>query len=337
MKFVKSNQLDEQSYFPIWGMNIPSFRTKMNEDRGNLNRFLIGTFGGLGDVVCAEPAIRYALETFKGIEISLCTHYPQLFEHLKFKDVFDLSKKQMPNWQKYFVFKTIYEETHLQWEFINHMHCNSVNYSAINMWRGELPLSYREIVLKPKFSPQIADKVDFSKPFCVVHPGRHWQVKTFPLEWWNAVLYHLLSYGITPVLIGKDVDSATGTVNVDANHCIDLRNKTSMNDLVWLCQQTKVLISNDSSPIHIAASGDAWIGFVSTLKKGDYLKHFRHGEYGWRTKDFGLGGVWDLFPNSMAGNHTETLCCEEVDPEVLLSWLPEPKEIAIWAVEKARS
>lgn len=361
------DRLTEDTYFPILGMYIPSFRTKMCEQRGTLDNFLLATWGGLGDVVCAEPVLRWALENYKHVEMSLASHHLPLFRHLKFKELWDLNnKKKFPEWQKYFVIKTIAEESNLVWEFMNHMLCNSVDYISLNMFRKQLPIESRIIKLEPE-SAKIKlnfDELDLfdpntglpKKPWCLVHAGKHWQVKTFPKDWWDGVLDSLLSRGVTPILIGanstiansmnKDGTPETvGTVDVDTRGCIDLRNRTSLNDLVWLCQNTKVLLSNDSSPIHIAASGQAWIGFVATVKHPDYLMHWRKeksvfgddiGEpvYGWRTKDFGKGGVWDIATD--CPNNTVPVSVDTVDDETLRSWLPSPEEFAAWAADRAR-
>ena len=356
------DRLTEDTYFPIMGMYVPSFRTKMCEQRGTLNNFLLCTWGGLGDVICAEPVLRWALENYKHVDISLGSHHLPLFKHLKFKELWDLNdKKNFPTFQKYFVIKTIAEETNLVWEFMNHMLCNSVDYISLNMFRKQLPIESRTIRLEPG-EPKIKlnfDELDLfgpdglpKNPWCLVHAGQHWQIKTFPKDWWDRVLDGLLSRGVTPVLIGansvihssktKDGKHETvGTVDVDTRGCIDLRNRTSLNDLVWLCQKTKVLLSNDSSPIHAAASGNAWIGFVATVKHPDYLMHWRRPddhlplEYGWRTKNFGKGGAWDIATD--CPNNTEVISIDTVEDQVLRSWLPDPEEFASWGADKAKS
>ena len=68
---------------------VPSFNVKEAFDRKVERKFLINTWGGLGDQVCAEPAIRYALKAFPQCEISLASRQPDLFTHLQFKEVFD--------------------------------------------------------------------------------------------------------------------------------------------------------------------------------------------------------------------------------------------------------
>ena len=125
----------------------------------------------------------------------------------------------------------------------------------------------------------------------VVHAGKHWPSKTFPKDWWDAVLAELKSRGFIPILIGADADDNRSTVDVDPTGCLDLRNKTSLTESIWLTQQTKVLLTNDSSPLHMAVTGDAWIGFVATCKHPDYIKHWRNGQWSWRMENLGSWGV----------------------------------------------
>jgi ADP-heptose:LPS heptosyltransferase len=133
--------------------------------------------------------------------------------------------------------------------------------------------------------------------YVVVHAGMHWPSKTFPKMWWDSVLSGIRSAGLTPILIGKDGkmihSENTGTVDVSNEGCIDLRNQTNLQELVWLLQNCNVLITNDSSPIHIAASGKAHIGFIASCKHPDYITHWRNGTWGWRMKNLGHDGIWN--------------------------------------------
>src|SRR5690606_12119970 len=108
--------------------------------------FLINTWGGLGDQVCAEPAIRFALKAFPKCRISIASEHPALFEHLELAEVFD-TKKQMPDWDNYLVFRTIEPPSHLLWEFASHMLTHCVDFPSICMWRLQLPNAEKEIQL----------------------------------------------------------------------------------------------------------------------------------------------------------------------------------------------
>lgn len=313
-------------------MWMPSARTAIATQNGVERNLLINTWGGLGDQACAEPAIRYAMKHFKNCKFTLASEKPDLFQHLQFERVFDLTKEQ-PIWDKYFVFTSIFDIKHISWEFFSHMLTHCVDYCSINMFRLQMPIADREVQLFPKPpQPHIEMQIP-DVPRVVIHAGRHWQTKTFPPAFWNAVINHLRDASVVPILIGANTDDNRGTVDVDPTGCVDLRNQTSVNDMMWVLKNAHVVLTNDSSPLHIAAAGSAWIGFIATCKHPDYITHYRAGEFGWRQKNFGRGGIWDY--QDYCPNTTQTIEVDKVDPAILESWLPDPKEYAQWAIDHA--
>lgn len=324
--------LNEDAKLVLPAMMIPSFRTSLAVERGVEKKLLIQTWGGLGDQICTEPTLRWAIKSFKGCEISLVSQCPELFAHLPFKEVFDLRKVQ-PHWKNYFVFNTIWPTTHLQWEFMSHMITHCVDYSALTAFRCQLPVADREPHVYPS-----AEEMEIARSFIgekdvVLHCGRHWASKTFPKDWWDGVIDNLLSLGFRPVLIGANTDDNRGTVDVSTDGCLDLRSKTTVMECIALLQQSKVLITNDSSPLHMAATGDkCWIGFIATCKHPDYITHWRSGQWGYKQQNLGLGGIWDVI--DYCPNKENEVTVENVDEALLRSWLPTPESVAQWAVEK---
>lgn len=329
------------------GVMVPSFRTSIAIQNGVERNILLRTWGGIGDQICAEPALRFALDTFDGCTISLASEAPEFFRHLPFKRVFDLRQEQ-PVYEKYLMFDTIKPSTHLTWEFISHMLINCVDYVSLCAFRCMLPIEYKPIVLTPassdfdKFWAEIAAQSDPTqpvKPLVAVHAGKHWQSKTFPKQWWDIVLTFIVGGGCTPVLIGGDADDNRSTVDVNPLGCIDLRGRLTMIQSVAGLQSMPVLLTNDSAPLHMASSGQAWIGYVATCKHPDYISHWRRRssnmapEWNWRMKNHGKGGIWDVI--SYCPNVQNEVSAENVGAELLAKWLPDPMEFGAWGVEKA--
>lgn len=317
---------------------LPSFRTAFAVQNGVEKRLLLKTWGGLGDQICAEPTLRFALKTFKGCSVSLASEHPELFRHLVFTEVFDLNKVQ-PHWDRFLAFDTIRPPTDLLWEFMSHMLVNCVDYPSLCAFRCQLPVKDREVKLEPS-AHDIRATADIMRgaglkdfmPYVVIHPGRHWQSKTFPVEWWNAVLAELINNGVKPILIGADTGDNRSTVDVNPTGCVDLRNKLSIMQCVALLMHAHVLLTNDSSPLHMAAPSNAWIGFIATCKHPDYITHWRNGQWGWRMENLGLGGIWDVL--DFCPNKENTVEVENVGDELLRSWLPDPKDFARWGIQK---
>ena len=321
-------------YMPA--MEIPGFRTQKAIERGVEKNLLFTTWGGIGDQICAEPTLRFALDTFTGCRVSLATELPQLYKHLKFDKVIDL-KHEKYNPDDYLVFQTITNPESLSWHFMSHMVTNCVDFPSLCAIRCQLPISYKRVRLEYD-SVDLKSKVIDAREIqngILVHAGRHWESKTFPRDWWEAVCSEMINLDLVPILIGKDVDFNVGTVEMDTKGCVDLRNKCSLNETIWLVQNSKVLVCSDSAPLHMAAPADTWVGCIATVKHPDYIFHWRKGGWSWRMENLGVGGYWDHIdycPNKE--NKLEVDKC----PEALLrTWLPAPEKVAQWALSKKNS
>ncbi len=256
-----------------------------------------------------------------------------MFAHLPFHKVYNLKKGEKAEREKHLVFETITppDDSNMTWLFFSHMLTHCVDFPSMCALRLQLPVAEKEVFLSNSV-PKNWEEIRFTvENGVIVHPGKHWQSKTFPKAFWDRVLAGLRNRGITPVLIGADTDDNRGTVDVETKGCLDLRNKLSLTESIWCLQRAAVLLTNDSSPLHMAASGRAYIGFVATVKQPDFIMHWRQGEWAWRQHNFGKGGLWehtDFCPNQ--GKRVEM---ESVDPKLLESWLPSPYEMSNWAFD----
>lgn len=328
---------------PWW--EIPAWRSQKAMEKGHNKDLLLVTWGGIGDVISSIPTVRYAAEKFKDCQVTVATLFPELFEHIpEIHDIYDL-KKEKPVVDDYLKFELIpnQEGGRLIDQFITHMHTHCVNFPCLAAFRCELPLAEREVTLRPK-TPTLDRPVmkifnQAGKNFVPVHCGRHWESKTFPSAWWTAVLKGLIDNGMTPILIGADGGESQGYVEVDAGGCLDLRDKTTIMESVWLLQQAPVVVCNDSSPLHMAVTGKAFIGLISTVKRPEFVMHYRRPTpgtdlvFGWRQKEFGLGGMWqikDINPNT----HVE-VTMDKCEPGLIESFLPDPSVFGPWCKEKA--
>jgi hypothetical protein len=335
-----SPKITTEMMSPVRTIQIPPRYQQMCAQNGTSKNILLRTWGGLGDQICTEPTIRYALKAFRkdGCEVTLASERPELFRHLVgFKRIFDL-KEERPVYEKYNVFNTILpmDESNLFWLFVGHCITHCVDYSSMCALRMQLPVADREVVLvpdePPKESPAWLSHLD--RPWVVVHPGKHWPSKTFPKDWWDDVLTEIRMKGATPVIIGANTDDNRSTVDVETKGCIDLRDKLSVMESVWLLQNSRVLLTNDSAPLHMAVTGDAWVGFCATCKHPDYITHWRQGKWGWRMKNFTSDDISSLI-SYCPNQDCAVITVEHIEEKVLRSWLPAPHDYAEWAVEKA--
>ena len=167
---------------------------------------------------------------------------------------------------------------------------------------------------------------DFKKPSIVVHPGKWWSSKTLPQEWWQAVVDRL-SEKLTVVLIGKTIDEKQGFVPIECpDGGYDLRDMTSLGELFSLISLSKVLLTNDSSPLHIAGAFDNWIVTIPTCKHPDHILPFRNGTQYYKTKAL----YKKLLLDDLEIRHTEikTDTIDTVPPgKTLYDYIPEVDEV----------
>ena len=336
-----ADPLQESGTMEMPALNIPSFKNLLAIERGVEKNLLVQTNGGVGDVVCAEPAIRFALDTYKNSNVSILTRYPELFSHLerhiRFKKIYKDCDEgaEKVDASQHLIFKSLRDPDDFYSEFVNHLNTQCVDYASLIMWRCQMSPEQRQIKLLPSVDDYcFADNTLNRATDIVIHPGRGWASKTFPKHWWDEVINTITAQGYRPVLIGADLFHNRGTVDVTTDGCLDLRNKLTLMGTAAVLHSVNVVLTNDSSPLHIAASGNAWIGFCSTIKEGWTITHWREGQFGYKMKDFATGGMYqhlNLCPNNPKGQ-----LIDNVDPNLLESWLPVPNEFANWAVNKVR-
>lgn len=96
-------------------------------------------------------------------------------------------------------------------------------------------------------------KIDEDKKIVVIAPGSKWFTKKWPLEYFNKVIEALGNKkDVIQVIIGGREEQLLNVKLTD--NCIDLRAKTNLLELAEVIKRADVVITNDSSPIHIASA-----------------------------------------------------------------------------------
>ncbi len=321
--------LHPNSHLNVDSMLIPSFRVTLATQNGVQDKLLISVGGGLGDVICAEPAIRWAVNRF-GIQVSVVSDYPDLFRHLKLHENID-GKRAIPSVSKYWCVDSLYTGDSLRGEFIVPQFTHVVDYFTVGMFRQQIPNAHKNIQLEPSSDCVFKMRDLRTDKDVIIHPGKTWPSRTVPARFWNAVMSRIKDMGFRPVLIGKKTGKFTTVDGLETDGVLDLREKLKLMETVSLLQQSNVLLTNDSSPLHMAASGNCWIGYAATAKHPEFTTHYRNeGEFGWRMLNFAKGGAWEKFP--LCPNTKQNTRFDECLPEEMDSWMPDPSELAEWAV-----
>lgn len=126
---------------------------------------------------------------------------------------------------------------------------------------GDVPKNPREnypIELYPsKKEKEAVDKIWednslSSEKVIAIAPGSKWFTKKWPLEYFNKVIELLVKDEIKVIVIGGKDELFLNVVN--HKNIIDLRGKTTLLELAEVLKRVKVVLTNDSSPIHIASA-----------------------------------------------------------------------------------
>ncbi len=240
--------------------------------------------GGLGDQVQAEPAIRFMREqVYPDAYIAVSTHFPRLFQHLDV-DVYQHGDFQPLPDTPYYTVASFPPPESINWMVLSNLLCHTVDYCSAALLRRILPSADKRVHLDS--SPDDLGQLRYHNldELVVVHAGRHWVTKTFPLSWWQAVVDGLASEGLQVCLIGQD-DDTRGVVPVQCPFDgLDLRNRLSLDELIALLKHAPVLLSNDSAPIHLAGAFDNWIILVPSCKEPEHVLPWRHGSVWWHAQ-----------------------------------------------------
>ena len=111
-------------------------------------------------------------------------------------------------------------------------------------------------------------KIDSQKPIIAIHPGASCPTKKWPEKFFIEVAQQILkTYSCQIFLVGS-VDARENARHIfDAVHgpIFDLTGKTTVGQLASLLKRCRMLISNDSGPVHVAAA--LGIGVVSIFTR----------------------------------------------------------------------
>lgn len=258
-----------------WEQDKPEYKYKKN--------IFIWALGGLGDIISAEPTIRYIRNVaYKDAEIYLMSKDYEIYDHIEgielskdypkkeFDAVMEINTHQVP-WEEFGKLAP-FQFTH------------PIDWTSMRALGRQLPDSDKQIKLS--FTEQDMEKVlsIYSQPeeLVLVHAGVGWESKTFPVEYWNSIISELQSEGFKVGLIGRDMKFEQHVTShtyqpVITEGCVDFRDKLSIKELFALVSKAKILISNDSMPVHVAGAFDNHIILIPTCKHPDHIMPFRNG------------------------------------------------------------
>lgn len=261
-----------------WKKDSPLYKYRRN--------IAISVSAGMGDQICSEPAIRFTQKIYPDANFHIISHFPRIFSHLNVPTYTHSEWKGLREPVLVLHSCPDYEKSEHK---LSHVFFYPTDYSAMSMIKRTIPNHDKTIKLElsPEDTKSIYDCLvnkKSEKPTIVIHPGKWWPSKTFPIDWWQSVI-NKLSEKLTVVLIGKTIDENQGYLPVECpKDGIDLRDLTTLSELFSLISISKVTLTNDSSPLHIAGAFDNWVVVIPTAKHPDHILPYRNGTQYYKTK-----------------------------------------------------
>ena len=278
-----------------WQADAPEYKYPRN--------ILIAVSAGMGDQLCSEPAIRYTQKIYPDANIHVVSHFPRLFSHLTVP-VMNYDQWKGIN-DAVLTLHTCPEDEKSEHK-LSHVLFHPTDFASMSMIKRTIPNAEKTIQLKLE-AEDVAYVIDLlkdknrNKPTVVVHAGKWWPSKTLPVEWWQQIV-DKLSEKLTVVLVGKTIDEKQGFLPINApKDGYDFRDLTSLGELMALISLSRCLLTNDSSPLHIAGAFDNWIVTMPTCKHEDHILPFRNGTQSYKTKALRKG----LLLDDLEVRHTE--------------------------------
>ncbi len=113
----------------------------------------------------------------------------------------------------------------------------------------ELPISDIE-------SKSVLEKFNLKKGYITLAPGSVWKTKMWLPEYYGDVARYFLGKGKTVVLVGSkgDIEACQKVHEIAEKRTINLCGKTTLREFFSVIRESELLISNDSSPVHVATS-----------------------------------------------------------------------------------
>ena len=109
------------------------------------------------------------------------------------------------------------------------------------------------------------------EPVVALAPAARWRTKAWPEGHWRELLRELAGPGreVFPVLVGGPGDRDLCAAALGAERGADLSGKTSVLETAAVLEEARVLVANDSAPLHLAgAVGTAVVALFGPTVRG---------------------------------------------------------------------
>jgi ADP-heptose:LPS heptosyltransferase len=201
----------------------------------------------------------------KTLQISKWLDLRRWLRGSKFSRIYDLQTSDRSGFYFKLLWPNINHGDKPDWSGIapgcSHPHANQKRDLMHTVERQQEQLSMAGITeVKPSDLSWVTGDISrfgLAEKFALIVPGgaAHRPAKRWPIENYQALLQHLITTGIQPVLLGGEEERALlEELAATDLACISLASATTISDLFALAQKAEFAIGNDTGPMHAAAA-----------------------------------------------------------------------------------
>ena len=252
---------------------------------------------GLGDTICATTTIRKVSEAYDA-PISVYSKHPEVFKNLSYVE----SSLHYDDIHENQELKDSYDYYYQTEIALTHFNDQDVKFKHSHMDIRQIHANFIGFTLLKKDShcDFIADRYkpidNLPEKYIVIHATESWPSKDWGFENWNS-LCNTLDYPI--VMVGKE-SSEVGSFNVQKptydlrpKMGLDLRNKTNVHQLWHVLDKAQLVITNDSSVMHLSGTTDTEILVLGSSQRPEIRFPYRNGSQEYKIRM--VLGTCDLF------------------------------------------
>lgn len=157
----------------------------------------------------------------------------------------------------------------------------------------------------------------------VIAPGSKWFTKKWPLEYFNEVIKHLEKKENLRLVIVGGKEEKLLDLKISNPKTLDLRGKTTLLELAEVISRGDIILTNDSSPIHIASAfKDTHIIAIF----GPTVKEFGFFPWSKNSEVFEIEGL-ECRPCGIHGGNIcpkkDFRCMRDIKPELVINRIEE--------------
>lgn len=155
-------------------------------------------------------------------------------------------------------FSFLYTDT-VPHEFKKGLHEVDRNLKLLKPLEKEYEILYErepELVVKEEEVERAFKKFSLKRPYAVLAPGSVWPTKAWLPEYYGEVARFLISKGYQVVIVGARADSkyCEKAWEESGKRALNLCGKTGLREFFSIVKGAEFVVSNDSSPVHVAVS-----------------------------------------------------------------------------------